>query len=200
MKAVDPIRDKYLLQDIERYLRTKECKTTKQEFKRDRNYLMFLFGIHEGRRISDILKIRVGDIKTNRIELVEQKTGKSDTLYLHEKVIKEINKYIKKYDLKKSDYLFPSQKKKNGIQKPLGRQGAYSFLKRDIQEYFGDKAGLIGTHTLRKTFGYMYYTKTGDVVMLQKLFNHSDPAITLEYIGITKDQKRSAIEDFDPFN
>ena len=33
----------------------------------------------------------------------------------------------------------------------------------------------VGTHTLRKTFGYHHYHKFRDVVILQKIFNHSSP-------------------------
>lgn len=200
MKSVDPIRDKFLLQDIEKYLRTKEVKTEYQKFIRDRNYLMFIFGIHQGRRITDILSIRVGDIKNDYIEMVEMKTGKEGKLYLHDDVLKTIKTYVKSWDLGKSDYLFPSRKRNSdGTQAPLTRHGAYDFLKRDVQKYFGDKAGSIGTHTLRKTFGYMYYQATHDVVMLQELFNHSDQSITLEYIGFTNDEKKNAIKGFDPF-
>lgn len=46
----------------------------------------------------------------------------------------------------------------------------------------------IGTHTLRKTFGYHHYEKFKDVVMLQKIFNHSSTEITLRYIGIEQDE------------
>lgn len=201
MKSVDPIRDKYLLNDIEEYLRTKEAKTDSQKFIRDRNYLLFLFGVYQGRRITDILNIRVGDIKGDRIEMLEKKTKKENTLYLNDKVVKAIKEYTQRWDLHKSDYLFQSRKKDSitGERRPLRRQGAYDFLKKDVQRHFGEQTGNIGTHTLRKTFGYMYYKQTGDVVMLQKLFNHSDPAITLEYIGISKDEKKAAIKGFDPF-
>ena len=53
-----------------------------------------------------------------------------------------------------------------------------------------EKAGVdykVGTHTLRKTFGYHHYQKFKDVVVLQKIFNHSAPQITLRYIGIDQD-------------
>ena len=31
----------------------------------------------------------------------------------------------------------------------------------------------IGTHTMRKTFGYTYYQSTKDVATLMEIFNHS---------------------------
>ena len=40
------------------------------------------------------------------------------------------------------------------------------------------------TYTLRKTLGYQFYTQYEGVITLQKIFNHSSPAITLRYIGV----------------
>lgn len=45
----------------------------------------------------------------------------------------------------------------------------------------------IGTHTMRKTFGYHFYQKTKDAAMLMKIFNHSNIYITLRYIGMEQD-------------
>ncbi|WP_419865699.1 tyrosine-type recombinase/integrase [Bacillus dakarensis] len=46
----------------------------------------------------------------------------------------------------------------------------------------------IGTHSLRKTFGYFAYQQGIDLAMIQKLLNHSSQAETLRYIGITQEQ------------
>lgn len=46
----------------------------------------------------------------------------------------------------------------------------------------------IGTHTMRKTFGYHYYKRIKDIATLQQIFNHSVPSITKRYIGITQDE------------
>ena len=75
----------------------------------------------------------------------------------------------------------------NLVNKKLAR---YPHLMDIIREAC-KKAGLqerIGTHTMRKTFGYHHYQQFKDVVLLQKIFNHSSPQITLRYIGIEQDQ------------
>lgn len=79
-------------------------------------------------------------------------------------------------------YIFQSQK---GNNQPLDRTQAYRII-NDACRYTGiqDK---IGTHTLRKTFGYFHYQQYRDVAMLQHIFNHSSPSIKLKYIGITND-------------
>ncbi|MEA3422209.1 MAG: tyrosine-type recombinase/integrase [Bacillota bacterium] len=53
-----------------------------------------------------------------------------------------------------------------------------------------------GTHNLRKTFGYHLYQKTKDVVTLQEIYNHSDPSVTLRYIGINRQLVNKAYKAF----
>lgn len=55
----------------------------------------------------------------------------------------------------------------------------------------------LGTHTMRKTFGYRFYKQTGDNVPLQQIFNHSSTKITIGYIGIDQDRIVSAMNDFE---
>ena len=45
----------------------------------------------------------------------------------------------------------------------------------------------IGTHIMRKSFGYHHYQQYKDVALLQTIYNHSSPSITLKYIGINQD-------------
>jgi len=55
----------------------------------------------------------------------------------------------------------------------------------------GESVGLrnIGTHSLRKTFGYHVYNKSGgDIGLVQKLLNHSISKDTLQYIGIDREK------------
>ena len=54
----------------------------------------------------------------------------------------------------------------------------------------------IGTHTMRKTFGYWFYKQTKDVAKLQSILNHSHPSITLTYIGITEEEIQDSLNDF----
>jgi len=68
----------------------------------------------------------------------------------------------------------------------LLRQQAYRVL-NDVAKCVGIKEK-IGTHTLRKTFGYHAYNNGYDIAIIQKLFNHSSPSTTLRYIGITQDE------------
>ena len=49
---------------------------------------------------------------------------------------------------------------------------------------------------MRKTFGYHHYQQNHDVALLQKIFNHSSPAITLRYIGIAQEEINKSYNNF----
>lgn len=150
---------------------------------------MFEIGIYTGLRISDILKLKVGNVrKRKNISIRESKTGKQKIIPINAILKTELDAYIAgKPD---DEYLIKSRETVN---KPLTREMAYKILNE-----VGSKFGLesIGTHTLRKTFGYHYYMKTKDIVTLQKIFNHSTPETTLRYIGIQQETINKAIRDF----
>lgn len=179
MEFVQPIRDKFKIEEM------------KSELLRNgtRDYLLFVIGINTGLRISDILELKVKDVKgKTHIAIIENKTKKNKRFKVNNSLRYELDNYIKGMD--DEDYLFKSRKGEN---KPITRVQAYRILKNA-----GVNIGLseIGTHTLRKTFGYHFYQKTKDVVLLQELFNHSAPSVTLRYIGINQDIMDKAIDDF----
>ena len=55
----------------------------------------------------------------------------------------------------------------------------------------------VGTHTMRKTFGYHHYQQFKDVAILQYILNHSSPSITLRYIGIEQDNIEATLQEFE---
>lgn len=65
MEFVEPIRDKRKIELVKVILK-------KNDF---RDYMLFLMGINSGLRISDILKLKVSDVRGKQyIEVKEQKT------------------------------------------------------------------------------------------------------------------------------
>jgi integrase len=181
LNTVQPIRDKAKIQQVKDEL----LKTGV------RNYMMFVIGINTGLRVSDLLRLKVSDVKNKpHILIREKKTGKAKRFLINSSLRVAINTYISDMTLVDDDYLFASQK---GINKPLTRVQAYNILNNVAK-----KCGLqeIGTHTMRKTFGYWHYKQYKDVAILQDIFNHSSPSITLRYIGITDDIKDKTIENF----
>ena len=168
MNIVQPIKKIEDIQKIKKYLA-----------KNPRNALLFSFGINTGLRISDILSLDVGDVKgRDYIEIREKKTNKYKKFPLNRFLKEEIDLFVE--GLPSEQPLFYTQKHCR-----LDRAQAYRILNKATQAV-GVKER-IGTHTLRKTFGYHHYKKYNDIVLLQKIFNHSSPSVTLRYIGIEQD-------------
>lgn len=178
MNEVQPIRTNEKIEEIKNYLIHDSY----------RDYFLFVMGINTGLRISDLLPLQVKDVrKKTHITIIEKKTKKPKRFLINTTLRHVIEEYIQ--DLDDDAYLFPSQRTNKHIQ----RVQAYKVLRK-----VANKAGIqeIGTHTLRKTFGYHYYKKTKDIAMLQQIFNHSAPSVTKRYIGITQDEIDQSLEDF----
>lgn len=193
MKSVEPIRDTKTIKNMRAILKSQST----------RNELLFILGINVGLRISDILKLKVKDLtklntKTPKdyVIITEIKTRKTKKFYIGDIVKKVIENYMKENDNPGFDtYIFLSRK---GINMPITRQQAYRII-NNAAESLGivernDQGNLIhgeiGTHTLRKTFGYHSFQNGTSLELLMDLFNHSSKTQTLRYIGITEEQKK----------
>lgn len=137
-------------------------------------------------RVSDVVKLNRDDIRNpdntmkQYITVIEKKTNKIKRFPLCNGLLVEMEKYTR--NIAQGEFLFKSRK---GGNKPITTTQAYRIINSA-----GLKVGLeeIGTHTMRKTFGYHHYKQFKDVALLQKIFNHSSPYITLRYIGINQDE------------
>ena len=107
MNFVQPIRDKYKIEEM------------KEELKKSgtRNYMLFYLGINTGLRISDIVKLNYNDIRNNdgimksHISIVETKTNKLKRFPIVNSLYTELDKYTK--NMKEGEYLFKSHKGQN---------------------------------------------------------------------------------------
>lgn len=170
MTTVEPIRRRRDIKRIEKYLK----KTS------ERDFMLFIFGINSGLRISDILKLNVEDVRDKQyIEICEKKTGKFKKFPLNDKLKHLIKIYTKGKSSEEPLFKTFFGNRMDRIEAWRRIKNHCKYLKLNIN---------VGTHTLRKTFGYHHYKKFKDVAMLQKIFNHSNPAITLSYIGIAQEE------------
>lgn len=180
MELVEPIRKIEDIENIKHFLLRKNY----------RNYMLFCLGINCGLRISDLLQLRVYDVKNkDYLYLVEKKTNKRKKQSLPHETVALLQSYIK--DKPDNEFLFKSRESENT---PITRQQARNVLK-EAAYACGIKQN-IATHSLRKTFGYFFYKQFKDVALLQGIFNHSAPSITLDYIGINQEERDNAMQTF----
>lgn len=182
---VEPIKDKKDVEAIEQYLSKHSL----------RNQLIWAFGTNTGLRISDILGLNVDDVRNKQyVEIVEKKTKKYKRFPLNDKLKNLIRKYLvirdKMYSLTDDEPLFIGKKHCR-----LHRSQVYRFI-NEVCRNLGITVN-VGTHTMRKTFGYHHYKKNNDVALLQKIFNHSSPSITMRYIGIAQEELDESYINFE---
>lgn len=161
-----------------------------------RNKMLFLIGINLGIRASDLVSLQYSFFMNNDGTFKDfyslqpkktKKTGKYVKLFFNEAVKKAITDYIEEYPIQDmNEYLFKSRQGDGYIEaKSLWKIIVNATNDAGIE-------GNFGTHSLRKTFGYWAWHNAEDknkaLVILQKIFNHSSPAITCQYIGITNNE------------
>lgn len=181
-KEVEPIKNIKVIQKIKQYLLGKQSK---------RDYMLFVVGMNVGLRAGDLLNLKIKDVFDgkafiNEIWINEEKTDKTRTFEINKSAKESIKMYLDElvnYDL--DDYLFKSRKGGK-----ITVESAHKIIKTTLRE-LGIR-GNYGTHTLRKTFAYHTYINNvrdnpSILESLQKMLNHSSSAVTLRYIGITKE-------------
>lgn len=179
MEYVDPIKDVESINAIKKLLSNHS----------QRDLLLFVFGINTGLRISDLLTLKLNDVwEDGRIKefllIHDEKSKEERAYYINNRIQEELTKYLSLAHLRNSDYLFKS--KKDNL--PITRQQAYRII-NDAARKVGIP-GKIGTHTLRKTFGYHAFRAGIAISILMKTFHHHSPSETLKYIGIDKEETR----------
>ena len=170
-----------------------------------RNNLLVAVGNNTAYRISDIVRLKWGDLLDDKTRKQEKKTKKFRTVYFNDLVTEAVDIFFEavagtKYDVKidgkvpMDDYVFGTCKSGSGH---MTEANALDFVKK------GAKAvGIednIGTHTLRKNFVYWTLVDHKDdqnvLYTLMRLLNHSSPAMTFLYATITEEETHVLFDD-----
>jgi site-specific recombinase XerD len=179
VECVNPIKDLESINKIKKIL--------KQQSQRD--FVLFVFGINTGISIRDLLILKVSDVwdgeKIKEFLLIAKNGNRKEkTIYLNNNVRVALKKYLLASDFTDNDFIFKSKY----YNAPITRQQAYRIINKAARKVGIE--GKIGTHTIRKTFGYHAYRKGIAISILQSIFGHSCPSETLRYIGIDKNHER----------
>ena len=139
-----------------------------------------------GLRISDIIKLRPCDIVKDgdrfRLEVVEQKTGKSRVFTVPLLIQQYIENYCLRNGIRRNDLIFPITER--AVQKQL----------KIVCDYL-DLEG-VSTHSFRKWYATEIYNKNDhDIALVQRLLQHSSASTTQRYIGIEPEKIETAIQN-----
>ena len=157
-------------------------------------------GINVALRVSDMLSITMElaqeSVQSGYLIIRESKTKNKNK----ERRIIKLNNTAMRVLLDRLDeypddvYLFQSHSRNlKGRVAPLTRQGVYEAF-REAGRAVGVR---MGTHTMRKTRGYMMHKAGLPIEMICKMFNHSHPAVTMRYIGLEQQAIDQTYEDIE---
>ena len=179
LNQVDPIRE---IEEITAMYDVLQHKST-------RDYLLFKFAIHTGVKLSDLLNMKVNDIKDSEGDVkaywVEQQAP-DIYIQLPDLLRDELSQYIKVEQLEDDGLLFQSNRTANC----LSRQQAYRIIHSAAAEL-----GMvhIGLTTLRKTFAYHAYQSGISISIIQKYLGHQTTFETMKFIGISTQKSKTTI-------
>lgn len=197
--AAEPIKSIDDIFSISRYLISQH---------RYRDNMLFIVGINFGLRASDLRMLRFSNLINDNFTfkdnfpVFEKKTRntrkrkKNRYITINTAVVEAVTLYLENTpNIHLSDFMFRSLSNRGGnLNEPLSVKSIDRILKGIANEL--NLNVKISTHTLRKTFCYhqmlMSNNNSRKLMLLQKMLNHSSPAQTLDYIGITSEEIQEA--------
>jgi integrase/recombinase XerD len=160
-----------------------------------RNRLLVLTSFWSGMRVGEIAALKVADVQNidgtikNEIRLTaEQTKGRfGRTVFINEKLQKEIAEYLKLHKAKSTNKPLFYTEKSDGFSANTLTQWFYWTYK---------KTGITGasSHSGRRTFITALASKGIGVKVLASLAGHRSIAITQAYIDVNDEMKRHAVE------
>jgi len=176
LEAVEPIRDLKKIQALKNYLLGAD---------NPRNYALIVFGMNSSLRVGDLLTLKWADLRDREdwkehVYLREQKTGKAKQFLINQAGLEALQRLWDSLDYPGlSEYVFKSRE---GANKAITRQQAYNIIKGSC-EAVGVRER-VGTHTLRKTWGYWAWKNGVPITLISEIYNHADLKTTRRYLGI----------------
>ncbi|AGB40957.1 site-specific recombinase XerD [Halobacteroides halobius DSM 5150] len=175
-----------------------EIKEMLKKNKKYRDYVLFVCGINFGLRIGDLLKLRIKDVINSvgeireTFEIVEQKTNKRNVIKINQQAKQAIQLLNKKTEITndQTNYLIYNTRDQT---KNISRVQAYKLVKKWCQQV-GLKNLPVGTHTLRKTWGYHAHKNGISIETIQAKYKHANTSTTRHYLGIEQKDVNKAYD------
>ncbi len=182
--SVEPIRKKKDIKLIKKILQDSP-----------RNLCLFVLGVNTNLRASDLLSIKVDQVRYlqpgEEITLKEKKTQKQRRINLNRACIVAIQNLLRSQKYEDDDFLFLSNRKNK---KALTVSSLSTLVKKWCNDI--NLKGNYASHTLRKTWGYHQRVSFGvGIPELMVCFNHTSQKQTLDYLCVQPEEIRSVYEN-----
>ena len=175
------------------YIEWGEVQLLISRLERDKNYkfcLLVACGVYTGLRISDLLQLKYSDILgAETFVKVESKTGKRREIKVNQQLRELVQRLYEIQQVQQSDSLMFLNKYGT---KPIDRCYVNAQLKVIVRKYRIKTGGNISSHTFRKSLGRRVMEVNNysneSLILLSELFGHSNPSITMRYLGIRQQE------------
>lgn len=166
-----------------------------------RNFALFVVGVNTAYRASELLSIRLGQVRHlqagDRLEIKQKKTKKYRAVTLNNSCVDAIQKLLEHLERKAlqmkdlswvddDSFLFAGK----DPHKPL----TVPYLNNLVKDWCrkANCKGNYGSHSLRKTWGYMQRTKQDTPIpLLMQAYGHASQHQTLSYLCIQEKEIES---------
>lgn len=190
-----------------KYEKFKETLYEYSEKYKERNITLFILARATGYRMGDLVGLTIGEIKdaleegffliqeskqynlwlSNLHRYPNKKKPDKRKVFIGNNLEKYLNDYVK--GKKRSEYAFPSNKSKNGIE-PIEPK-SFSAILTEVGKQIGLKN--ISGHSPRKTYATRIYEKSGgNLEQVRVALNHKSIEETKLYLGIKEKMKEDA--------
>ncbi len=158
---------------------------------KERDYCIIAIFLNCGLRLSELVSLNYGDIRSDNSMRVTGKGNKERIIYLNDMCVQAINEYMKVRPVdgvKDKHALFLSNRKTRISPKTV----------QHIVKTFLEKAGLgdqgFSTHKLRHTAATLMYQHSNvDVLLIKEILGHENLATTEIYTHIVDSQLKDAV-------
>jgi integrase/recombinase XerD len=150
-----------------------------QKIENSKHRTMIMMGYAAGLRVSEIIRIKIGDIDSKRMTIhIRGAKGKKDRIVpLSKKLLKELREYYKKYH--PAEYLFEGQ-----FGGAYSVRSAQSILQEAKQKAGIHKKGSI--HSLRHSYATHLMEAGTDIRIIQALLGHNSIRTTMLYTHVSR--------------
>ncbi|MCY1276644.1 Phage integrase family protein [compost metagenome] len=147
------------------------------------------FGVNTALRISDLLSLTFEQVQGDKLVIKESKTGKVRSIDLNTAAKAIVAARRAAHPDHTHLFEVDSNRAKG---KPVSRVSVANAFKA-----VGDEIGIqLGTHSMRKTRGWLMYSGGESIEKICKVLNHSSPAVTMAYIGLTQAEIDATYHEF----
>jgi integrase len=180
MAAAEPVRNKRKVRELTEYYLNKGQL---------RNHVLMVLSVYTALRVSDLLSLCWLDVYDfdrkrvrDRIQLTEQKTGKSKIIALNKHAVQALSLFASQKDIRPDMFVVENKR----THRAISRVHAYRLVRAAADAL---EMGRVSCHSLRKTFGYHAWKSGVPAAVIMEIYNHSSFAVTRRYLGITQDDK-----------